>query len=85
MRQLVHGVAKSRTRLSDWTELMVNFPDSPVVKTSLSNARGVGSIPGQGAKIPTWLVVKKTQNIKQKPYCNKFNKDFKNDPYKNNL
>ena len=62
---------------------MVYFPDSPVVKTSLSNAKGVGLIPGQGAKIPTWLVVKK--KIKRKQYCNKFNKDFKNDPYKNNV
>ena len=51
--------------------------------TSLSNAKGVGLIPGQGAKIPTWLVVKK--KIKRKQYCNKFNKDFKNDPYKNNV
>ena len=24
---------------------------------------------------------KKKQNIKQKQYCNKFNKDFKNDPH----
>ena len=24
---------------------------------------------------------KKTQNIKQKQYCNKFNKDFKNGPH----
>ena len=67
---------------------MVYFPDSPVVKTSLSNARDVGSIPGQGAKIPTWLVVKKKnkkQNRKQKQYFNKFSKDFKNDPHKNNL
>ena len=29
-----------------------DFPGSPVVKTSLSNTRGVGSIPGQGVKIP---------------------------------
>ena len=28
-----------------------DFPGGPVVKTSLSNAGGVGSIPGQGAKI----------------------------------
>ena len=35
-----------------------------------------GSIPGWGAKIPhaSW---KNPQNIKQKQYCNKFNKDFK--------
>ena len=57
-----------------------DFPGGPVVKTSPSNARGVGSIPGQGAKIPhaSWP---KHQNIKQKQYCNKFNKDFKNGPH----
>ena len=52
-----------------------------MVKTLSSNAEGVGSIPGQGAKIPhaSWP---KNQNIKQKQYCNKFNKDFKNGPHK---
>ena len=41
-----------------------------------SNARGVGSIPGTGAMIPrvSWP---KIQNIKQKQYGNKFNKDLK--------
>ena len=29
-----------------------DFPGSPVVKTPLSNAGGMGSIPGQGARIP---------------------------------
>ena len=29
-----------------------DFPDSPLVKTSPPNARGVGSIPSQGTKIP---------------------------------
>ena len=29
-----------------------DFPGSPVVKTLPSNAGGVGSIPGWGAKIP---------------------------------
>jgi len=48
-----------------------------VVKTSSSNARGVGSNSGQGAKIPHALGPK-NQNIKRKLYCNKFNKDFKN-------
>ena len=47
-----------------------------MVKTSPSNARGASSIPGQGAEIPhaSWS---KNQNIKQKQYCNKFNKNFK--------
>ena len=42
-------------------------------KTLPSNAEHVGSIPCQGAKIPhaSWP---KNQNIKQKQYCNKFNK-----------
>ena len=30
----------------------MDFPGSPVVKTSPSNTGGVCSIPGQGAKIP---------------------------------
>ena len=55
------------------------LPGRPVVKTSLSNAGGMGSIPGQGAKSlgASWP---KNQNIKQKQYCNKFNKNLKNGP-----
>ena len=51
-----------------------------MVKTLPPNAGGVGLIPGWGAKIPhaSWP---KNQNIKQKQYYNKFNKDFKNDPH----
>ena len=45
-----------------------------------SNAGGTGSIPGQGAKIPH-ASQSKNQNIKQKQYCNEFNKDFKNGPH----
>ena len=61
-----------------------DFPGGPVVKTSPSNAGGEGSIPGWGAKIPhaSWP---KIQNIKQKQYCNIFNKDFKNGPHQKNL
>ena len=60
-----------------------DFPGGRVVKTSPSNAGGVGSIPDRGAKIPhaSWP---KKQNIKQKQYCNKFNKDFKNGPHPKN-
>ena len=47
-----------------------------MVMTSPSSAEGAGSIPGRGAKIPHASRPKK-QNIKQKQYCNKFNKDFK--------
>ena len=47
-----------------------------MVKTSPSNAGGSGLIPGQGAKIPhAWGP--NNQNIKQKQYGNKFNKDLK--------
>ena len=46
-----------------------------MVQTSPPNAGGAGSIPGWGAKIPHALGPK-NQNIKQKQYCNKFNKDF---------
>ena len=52
-----------------------DFPGSPVVKTLPYNAEGVGSIPGQGVKIPH-ASEPKNQNIKQKQNCNKFNKDF---------
>ena len=54
-----------------------DFPGRPVVKTSPSNAGAVGSIPGQRAKIPHALWPKNQKNMKQKQYCNKFNKDFK--------
>ena len=39
-----------------------------------------GPTPGQGAKNPRALGLKR-QIIKQKQYCNKFNKDFKNGPH----
>ena len=60
------------------------FSGCPVAKILPSNAGGTGSIPGRGAKIPytSWP---KNQNIKQKQYCNKFNKDFKNGPHQKNL
>ena len=57
-----------------------DLPGSPVVKTSPSNARVVGLIPGRRAKI-SHASRPKNQNIKQKQYCNKFNTDFKNGPY----
>ena len=49
-----------------------------MVKPSPSSAECAGSIPGQGAKI---LQEAENQNTKQKQYCNKFNKDFKNGPH----
>ena len=65
------------------TELW-DIPSSPVVKTLPSNAGGAGSIPGRGAKTPH-SSGPKNQNTKQKQYCNKFNKDFKNGPHQKNL
>ena len=55
---------------------MVGLPGSPVVKTSPSNSWDVGWIPAHGAKIPHDSQPK-NQNIKQKQYCNKFDKDSK--------
>ena len=57
-----------------------DFPPGPVVKTSPSNARGAGSIPGRGAGIShaSWL---EDQSIKQKQYYNKINKDLKKKSY----
>ena len=55
-----------------------DFPGSPVVETSPSNAGSEGLISGQRAKIPHALWPK-DKNIKQKQYCNKLNKDFKHD------
>ena len=53
-----------------------DFPGSPGVETSPSNAGGAGWIPGGGAKIPHALWPKNL-NIKQKQYCNKFNTLYK--------
>ena len=51
-----------------------------MVKNLPSNAGSLGSIPGQRAKTPqaSWT---KYPNVKQKQYCNKFNKDYKNGPH----
>ena len=54
-----------------------DFLGGLMVKTLPSNAEGVGLIPARRAKIPHALQPK-NQNIKQKQYCNKFKKDFKN-------
>ena len=57
-----------------------DFPGGSVVRTLPSNAGVAGLIPGWGAKIPRALWPK-NQTIKEKQYCNKFNKDFKNSPH----
>ena len=61
-----------------------DVPGGPVVKTLPSSAGDAGLIPGGGAKI-THASQPKSQNIKQKQYCNKFNKDFKNGTYRASL
>ena len=43
-----------------------DLPGGPVVKTSLLNAGGAGSIPGQGSKIPQALRPKQQQERKKK-------------------
>ena len=55
-----------------------------MVKTSPSNARGVGTIPGWGAKIRT-KNAKTLKKKKKEQYCNIFNKDFKKGPHPKNL
>ena len=57
------------------------LPGSPVVKTLPSNAGDVGSVSGWGAKTPH-AMWPQNQIIKQKQYCNKFNKDLKNASHK---
>ena len=57
-----------------------DFPEGPVVKTSPSNAKGEGSVPDWEAKT-LHASSPKTQSVKQKQYCNKFSKDFKNGPH----
>ena len=52
----------------------MGLPCGPVVKTLPSNAGDAGLIPGWGAEMPH-ASQPKNQNIKQKQYCNKFNKD----------
>ena len=65
-----------------WDEKQVNrdFLSDPGVNTLLSNARSAISI-------LIWELRshmphgQKNQNVRQKQYCNKFNKDFKNGPH----
>ena len=59
------------------------LPCGPVVKTLPSNTGGASSIPGGGAssipgggaKMPH-VSQPINQNVKEKQYCNKFNKDL---------
>ena len=58
----------------------MGVPGGVVVGTPPSKAGAVGVTPEGVAKIPFALQAK-NHNIKQKQYCNKFNKDFKNGPH----
>ena len=52
-----------------------HFPGGAAVKIFPSNAGGAGLISGQEAEIPP-ATKPKNQTVKQRQYCNKFNKDF---------
>ena len=54
-----------------------------MVQTLLPSAGDAGSIPGWAAKTPH-ASRPKYQNIKEKQYCHRFNKDFQNGPYQKN-
>ena len=54
-----------------------DFPCGLVIKTLPSNAEDEGSNSSRGAKMPH-APGPENQNIKQKQYCIKFNKNFKN-------
>ena len=58
-------------------KILWDFPGGPVHGTLPSNAKDSGLIPDLGGKIPyaSWP---RNQDIKQKDYHNKFNKNFKN-------
>ena len=57
-----------------------DFRGGAVVKISSSNAGGSDLNPGQEAKT-LHASQPKNQSRKQKQYCSKFNKDFKNGPH----
>ena len=70
----IPSAAKKKKKKERKKEILLakDFLGGLVVKTSPSNAVNGGSITGQELRSP------QTQNITQKQYCNKFNKDFKN-------
>ena len=53
-----------------------DFPCAQWLRLQPSNAGGAGLAPGWGTKIPHALWTK-TQNTKEKQYCNTFSKDLK--------
>ena len=56
-----------------------------MVKASPSNAGSADSFPSQETTIPHGSWPEKPKHKKQKQYCNKFNKEFKNGPREKSL
>ena len=83
---IVRIMSRKEKNSREQNSISRDFPGGPVVKTLPSSAGGVGSIPGQEVKIPqdpTGLVAKNPKIYnRQKQYCNKLNKQFKNGPHK---
>ena len=77
---LAHCFNRQHTHTHTHYKYDGDFPGCPVVKTLSYNAGSVSLISGRGAEIPhaSWP---EHQNIKQKQYCNKSNKDFENAPH----
>ena len=71
----VHGITKSQTQLSDWTELKVvpkklwgNFPGGTVVKTFCLQCRRYGFQSWSGSRIPYTLPQAKNKRNKSISY-----------------
>ena len=69
------GMTKKKKKKAP--KILWDFPGGPFHGTLPSNAKDSGLIPDLGGKIPyaSWP---RNQDIKQKDYHNKFNKNFKN-------
>ena len=79
---ITHASGKRQQNQLGLKNVNWDFPGGPAVKTSPSDVGSVGSIPGGGIK--TLYALRPTdRSIKQKQYCNRVNKDFKNGPHQN--
>ena len=83
MRQIQVVISLSILELlEEWLNAIAgDFPGGPMFKILPSSAGSVGSVPGQGAEIPTCLMAKTSEHKHLKQYCNRFNKDFKSGPH----
>ena len=68
------ALCRRAAMLKSWT--VGDFPGGPAVKTPPSSAGAAGWTPDLGVKI-RHASRPRNRNMKQKRYCNKFNKDFK--------